>query len=463
MTVHNKITDVTVLFEKAKMAVLSILIIAWKEKLTIDKTTRDIWISKKPNNVPRRDVEDRFGGYGNVKNKIIERTKKQKLDDLDFYKIAEEVADELMKETKGESKRKKKEKKKEKKVVDENLEYKYNISLFNKDAIITNLKRNNRKLINELTYTQNVISNYNLMIERPAVNVNPIFLSNKGKRESSAMLLLSDWHVGDSVKPERVTFRNEFNKDICVRRAMHMCTGFHYTLQMLRHNYHIDELVIGIMGDMISGWIHDEQIRNNTMTPPEEVLFATDLLDDVIKKIIYDENGNLAFPKVRIVCTTGNHGRNTKKIFHSDRARTNFEWTLYHTLKHRVENGKNITFNISDGEFAYENVCGMDIRFTHGDGFNYRNGVGGISVPLLRKLPRWDSVRKAQLTCMGHWHQHLNIFNAGVIINSSLVGYNEFAMHYGFMCEEPSQTLVLVDAKKKMPWVKQLWLDKKAA
>lgn len=458
----RKNIDRNVLKTKTKTIVLSILVLCWKEEITINKLTKEYWVKNRPKHVSHKFMRKYLNGFRYVKTEIINYIGKRSLDDIDFDIASNDVANKLISRLHEEIDNKKP-KLRPLEVITTIEEYDYNLKLHNKDAVITNLRREIKNLRNDLLAKNSIVSNFDIMLERPSPKVNPIYLSDKSKRESSAILVLSDWHVGDNIKPERVLFRNEYNQEICIKRANQMCVGFHYILKMLRTNYHIEELVIGILGDMVSGWIHDEQVRNNTMTPPEEVMFATDILEDSIYKLIYDENGDLIFPKVKIVGVTGNHGRTTKKLFHSERARTSFEWMLYHDLKRRVENGKNITFNISTGEFAYEKVQGLNVRFTHGDGFNYRNGVGGISVPLLRKLPRWDSLVKADLTCMGHWHQFLHIFNAGAIVNSSLVGYNEFAMHHGFMLEEPSQTMILIDAKRGMPWTKQLWLDRKAA
>jgi hypothetical protein len=83
---------------------------------------------------------------------------------------------------------------------------------------------------------------------------------------------------------------------------------------------------------------------------------------------------------------------------------------------------------------------------THGDSFKGGDGIAGPLIPWMRGSLKASKAYSAMqqpfdYMVMGHWHQ-LNYLN-GVIVNGSLVGYNEYALknHFGF--EQPQQALWL--------------------
>lgn len=120
---------------------------------------------------------------------------------------------------------------------------------------------------------------------------------------------------------------------------------------------------------------------------------------------------------------------------------------MYAQLKLRFADEPRLKFVMPTSEFTFlDDVYSKTIRFLHGDAFNYNGGIGGITIPMLRSVPRWDSVKSADLTCMGHWHQRICLPN--LLVNGSLIGYNSFAMSKGFSFESPSQSMRMLDSKR---------------
>jgi hypothetical protein len=66
-------------------------------------------------------------------------------------------------------------------------------------------------------------------------------------------------------------------------------------------------------------------------------------------------------------------------------------------------------------------------------------------IPLLRSLARWETVRRADLTACGHWHQRICLPN--VMVNGSLIGIDPYAMGGGFPYQDPVQSLRMLDSK----------------
>ena len=154
-----------------------------------------------------------------------------------------------------------------------------------------------------------------------------------------------------------------------------------------------------------------------------------------------DEVGRVFLP-----CVSGNHGRDTVKIWGKDRHATSFDWLLYCLLAKHFEGDKRITFYIPDGPDAYYRVFGHRYLLTHGDQFRGGDGVIGALGPIIRgdhrKRSRNGQIDMAYDTMLiGHWHQLIQLTR--LIVNGSLKGYDEYAYSNNFGFERPQQALWL--------------------
>ncbi len=64
----------------------------------------------------------------------------------------------------------------------------------------------------------------------------------------------------------------------------------------------------------------------------------------------------------------------------------------------------------------------------------------------MRALSRWETVKAADLTCMGHWHQRICL--PDVMVNGSLIGYNSYAMDIGARMEPPVQSMRILEPRR---------------
>jgi UDP-2,3-diacylglucosamine pyrophosphatase LpxH len=93
-----------------------------------------------------------------------------------------------------------------------------------------------------------------------------------------------------------------------------------------------------------------------------------------------------------------------------------------------------------------------DTRFllTHGDQFRGGSGIAGLLSPLMigdsRKRKREATVNRGyDYLVMGHWHERGMFKN--IIVNGSLVGYNEYAYVSNFAYAPPEQSFWVVDPR----------------
>lgn len=275
-----------------------------------------------------------------------------------------------------------------------------------------------------------------------------------GLREGTPLVLASDWHVEQEVKPEAVAHRNRYNLDISTRRMERFFEAFRWAVRQQRDTFKIRDAILWLGGDFIQNFLHEDDVENNLLPPLKAVLF---LQAEMIKGLLY----LLEDPEIEqfiIPMNDGNHGRTTKKMRSSTRTEHSLEVFLYAQLKLRFANEPRLKFIMPTSQFTFlDDVYGRTIRFLHGDVFKFAGGVGGITIPMFKALAQWEKVKRADLTCMGHWHQRICL--PDVMVNGSLIGYDSYAMGGGFPFQHPVQSLRMLDPSRWCSSDIPLWVS----
>jgi hypothetical protein len=142
----------------------------------------------------------------------------------------------------------------------------------------------------------------------------------------------------------------------------------------------------------------------------------------------------------------GNHGRMTMKPRAKFRARDNADWMLAHMVRRITE--PRITHIIPESADCIVPVYNTVHLLTHGDQVHGGGGIGGIWPPIKRLQARKQIASPHDVICMGHWHQLVAAPSAGIIVNGSGKGYDEFAYTNAFEPEPPQQALWLVTPER---------------
>jgi len=266
------------------------------------------------------------------------------------------------------------------------------------------------------------------------------------KDEAIAISILSDVHIEEPVVKSVVSGLNEYNLVIAEDRVKRYFKRLLYMITKARKSgYRIDTLVMGWLGDFITGYIHEELEEANALTPPQATLLMQELLIKGVKFIA--EQGELK--RIIIPCTPGNHGRTTRRKRYTTGYKNSYEWMMYNNIQRLFEengNYPNIEFIIPESEFVYLNLFGYVNKFSHGDHFNYQGGIGGLEVPLKKWILRENAVIKTDMSWIAHWHQYI-VLNR-VRVNGSLIGYNSYARAFGFEPDVPKMQFQLLDKKR---------------
>lgn len=260
-------------------------------------------------------------------------------------------------------------------------------------------------------------------------------------REGVASLVLSDWHWGETVDEKSVNGLNAYNVAIAERRANRI---FDTALELLApEEGKYDALVVPILGDMLSGIIHDELVLTNDGTLIECILSLVARLEAGLFEMAQH------FPLVQVTCVFGNHGRMDKRKTHKRQAGLNWETLVYRLLEQhlraRMGDRCNVSFKIATSSDQTNQVYDKKFLFTHGDQFDiYQGGAfdkvrAGDFAKRKRAMESGNQQMVHDYLVCGHFHQYGSF--GSIIMNGSLVGYNEYAFNHNLSIERPQQAL----------------------
>lgn len=269
-------------------------------------------------------------------------------------------------------------------------------------------------------------------------------------------VMLSDLHWGESVRKAQIGGVNEFNLAIARNRLRAVFDGAIHLCRILSPEMQYPGIVIPLGGDMVSGNIHDELAATNDLNTMPTLL---DLYKQLVPgiRLMADTFGNVFLP-----CVSGNHDRDTKKIWNKDRNQTSFGWLLYQFLALAFAEDKRVTFYIPDGSDALYRVYNTRYNLTHGDQFRGGDGIIGPLGPITRgeqkKNARASQVgQDYDVMEFGHFHQRL--LSARLRGNGSLKGYDEYAAANNFKFERPSQNWTMTHPDHGITFDAPLYCD----
>lgn len=271
-------------------------------------------------------------------------------------------------------------------------------------------------------------------------------------REATAVAIASDWHVEQCVDEDKVNGLNRFDLDIARARVSRFFDGYIWLTNYHRQAFTIRDALLGLIGDLITGYLREENLESNSLSPVQAIANLHIWITDGIRRYL----DQTSVERMKIVALSGNHGRLTHKVRPSTREDNSIEWLLYVGLAREFANEPRVEFVLPHGVMTYVKVYERMLRFTHGDACKGGDGIGGIMIPILRKIAKWDAGIKACITNMGHFHQYHDL--PFLTINSSLIGFDEYALEIGARPEDPSQAFYLIDSARGKVMSTRIWL-----
>jgi hypothetical protein len=259
------------------------------------------------------------------------------------------------------------------------------------------------------------------------------------------VLLLSDWHWGEVVDADQINGFNEFNLEIAHKRCDRV---FDTALELLlarQAGMHYEGIVVPLLGDMLSGNIHEELQRTNDVP----IMVAIQDLADKLSARLLDVAQH--FEWVYVPCVVGNHGRIDRKPVAKNAPVESYEHILYRMIQGFVTRtlgeNCNVQFEISPSLDMPVKIYNTGFLLTHGDQIKGGSGIGNFWPSMIKTYHKKQANYSGNgmsfdyMVC-GHFH-HYGVADR-CIVNGSLKGYDEWVASQNFAYESPIQALWVV-------------------
>jgi hypothetical protein len=262
----------------------------------------------------------------------------------------------------------------------------------------------------------------------------------------------TDWHVEERIFPDAVNGKNNFNLQEASFRIRRFYNKIVELVEWQQHLAPVAELWHPLLGDLMTGYIHEELAETNQLSPVETCVFLRDEICSGIDFLLKETKLPVAIP----TCV-GNHGRTTQKMRIKTSCRNSYEWLLYKTLEKIYEGHNRVSFQVGSGYHNVQTILGRKVRFHHGDGLRYNGGVGGITIPVNKSIAQWDKVDTCDFDIFGHWHTFLSSYPKWISCGS-LMGYSEFSLSIKAEFQHPTQTFIVIDRRYGMTLAAPIFL-----
>jgi hypothetical protein len=273
-----------------------------------------------------------------------------------------------------------------------------------------------------------------------------------GKSSSGVPLIqLNDWHWGERVYRDQTGGINEFNRRVA-RQRVH--TLFHAVNDLCFHhmtNPDYPGAVVTILGDMITGCIHDDLALTNegplTISLVEVENHIIALLKGWAEK----------FKKLSVICVPGNHGRNTIKPRNNNKIFESYEWLVYCRIEKYFRDDPRVDVYVPNEVDAHFNIFGHRFMATHGDTLGVSGGDGFIGAlgPIARGTlkvgaQQREAGRHFDTLIIGHFHIYVPRGDAvPVLVSPCLIGHSMYGhLKLRVRPSEPAQALSFIHPKR---------------
>ncbi len=276
----------------------------------------------------------------------------------------------------------------------------------------------------------------------------PPWLVDATKRRTGAtpevpVCTFADWHAGEVVSRAELNGVNEYNMDIMEKRARRLVER----VISLAKEYGpgtYPGAVVNLVGDFVSGGLHDELLKTDECEILPQVLRVRDVLHWALGQMAD------AFGHIYVPCVAGNHGRGTARPEFKRYVYKNFDWLIYKLLQRDFARDDRVQFDIRPSNEVLYRVFGQRYFLMHGDMLGVKGGDGiiGSIGPIMRgevKVRGYaDTARMAyDMLVLGHFHQELWLPRA--IVSNCLKGPCEYGKNQlRASPSEPAQSLWFV-------------------
>ncbi len=285
----------------------------------------------------------------------------------------------------------------------------------------------------------------------PAPRISSPFRQGNAKQTpESAVLLLSDTHIGKVVRREQTLGFAQYDFPTFLARLKFLETR---VLSILEGHTTapIEELVIPMIGDMLDGSLAhgSEAAHRNTIF--NQFYAGGHALAQFLRALA------ARVPKIRIVTCVGNHTRfGTQKKMPTENRFSNFDSFLYVFVQSLVRDILNIEWVIDEQPFAVFKVQGWTFFASHGD--NLKGGDAAFGIPMHSMARQMNATTQLfhkhgaevpQYYVLGHFHRPIQLPTGlgDFTVNGGFPGLDGYGLTGNFNPVDPAQVFFRVHPK----------------
>lgn len=282
-----------------------------------------------------------------------------------------------------------------------------------------------------------------------------------GGKPQSAVLLLSDCHVGQVIEPDQTLGFGKYDFTTFLARLKYLEESVASILQD-HTTTQIDELVVCLGGDLIDGALNHGAEAGQKNTLFSQFYGAGHAIAQFLRNL-----APLA-PKTRIYNTVGNHARWSHQHKMPTKNRySNLDLFLAAYVEALTKDVPQIEWNLDSQPFTLFNVQGFKFHLSHGD--HLRGGDKALGIPnhsvgrmisSTSQLFGKHDAPSPHYYLVGHLHRSIVLPHArgSVIINGGFAGMDGYGLANGFSPVDPSQVFFLVHPKYGKTATYDIWL-----
>ena len=275
----------------------------------------------------------------------------------------------------------------------------------------------------------------------------------QSRGEHRVVALLSDLHVGEVVSAAETNGLAEYDVDIFKARQQRWTDKVLELVSLRRERLHLPNLSVFMLGDIVSGDIHDELVESNAVNIVDQVVIAA---REISKSLLALASH---FEHIEVSGVAGNHGRMSRKPYYKGKQRRSWDTLIYQMVALILSEQANVTFHIPASFWTIRNVLGTKFLLLHGDGINSWSGIPwyGLERMYLRLQDLIGRDNVFDRAVLGHFHDPL--MTERFIVNGSYKGGDEYAIGRLFVSGRPSQTMLYVHTEHGVVGTEIIYLD----
>lgn len=280
----------------------------------------------------------------------------------------------------------------------------------------------------------------------PTVEVPKLPTFAKSVRDETALLFLSDLHIGKKTAT--------YNPKKFAKRLRKLESSMMSIITPIRHERPIKKVVIAFGGDIIDAEsIYPSQAVDHIAIPVIDQIFTVGMPELTSFLLFCLDN----FEEVDCQCVRGNHGRQVGIAKWTASKSTNWDFILYKCLEAQTINQPRLTWNINYRDWkSMFRERGSGFLLTHGA--QIRRYYSMPHYGMTRQAMRWQTAYRSRMKLTyflyGHFHSAgIYRFNQVVVVNNgSFVTDDPFAEEYLGVASVPEQVLFGIHPEHGMSW-----------